>query len=132
MVMDNIIEEYKLPGEQLVCFGDGPVELREVKKKGGMPVGIASDEVRRFGFNNAKLERLIKAGADIIMLDNMSLETMRQAVKVINGRAKIEASGNITLNNVRAIVESGVDFISIGALTHSVKAFDFSLEMSPV
>jgi len=69
-----------------------------------------------------------EAGAGIIMLDNMSLEMMRQAVKLINGRAKIEASGNITLNNVRAVAETGVDFISIGALTHSVKALDISLE----
>jgi len=70
-----------------------------------------------------------EAGADIIMLDNMSLEYMRQAVKMIGGRALIEASGGITLDRVRAVAETGVDFISVGALTHSVKALDISLEV---
>ena len=70
-----------------------------------------------------------EAGADIIMLDNMSLEDMRQAVQLIKGRALIEASGGITLDRVRAVAETGVDLISIGALTHSAKALDISLEL---
>ncbi len=71
----------------------------------------------------------VKAAADIIMLDNMSLEDMRKAVKSVHGRALVEASGGITLDNVRAVAETGVDFISIGALTHSAKALDISLEL---
>jgi nicotinate-nucleotide pyrophosphorylase (carboxylating) len=71
----------------------------------------------------------MEAGADIVMLDNMNLEDMRKAVKSIHGRALIEASGGITLNNVRAVAETGVDFISIGALTHSARALDISLEL---
>jgi len=71
----------------------------------------------------------VEAGANIVMLDNMSLEDMRKAVKSIHGRALIEASGGITLGNVRAVAETGVDFISIGALTHSTKALDISLEL---
>ena len=71
----------------------------------------------------------VDGGADIVMLDNMSLDEMRQAVKAIDGRALIEASGGITLDRVRAIAETGVDFISVGALTHSVKALDLSLEL---
>lgn len=70
-----------------------------------------------------------EAGADIIMLDNMSLNDMRQAVQLIKGKALIEASGGITLEKVRAVAETGVDFISVGALTHSVKALDISLEL---
>lgn len=70
------------------------------------------------------------AGADIIMLDNMGLQDMRQAVQLIKGRAAIEASGGITLDKVRAVAETGVDFISIGALTHSAKALDISLELT--
>ena len=70
-----------------------------------------------------------EAGADIIMLDNMNIDDMRQAVKLIKGRAKIEASGGITLDNVRAVAETRVDIISIGALTHSAKALDISLEL---
>ncbi len=69
------------------------------------------------------------AGADIIMLDNINLEDMRQAVRLIKGRALIEASGGVTLENVRAVAETGVDLISIGALTHSPKALDISLEL---
>src|SRR4030043_288426 len=69
-----------------------------------------------------------EAGADIIMLDNMNLKDMRQAVQLLKGRALIEASGGITIENVRAVAETGVDLISIGALTHSAKALDISLE----
>jgi nicotinate-nucleotide pyrophosphorylase (carboxylating) len=71
----------------------------------------------------------VEAGADIVMLDNMNLEDMRKAVKSIHGRALVEASGGITLDNVRAVAETGVDFISIGALTHSARALDISLEL---
>jgi nicotinate-nucleotide pyrophosphorylase (carboxylating) len=71
----------------------------------------------------------LEAGADIIMLDNMSVEEMRRAVKSVGGRVILEASGGITLDNVRAVAETGVDLISIGALTHSVKALDISLEL---
>ncbi len=63
-----------------------------------------------------------------ILLDNMSVEMMKKAVQLTNGRAKLEASGNVSLDTVRAIAESGVDYISIGALTHSAKVFDFSLQ----
>jgi len=71
----------------------------------------------------------VEAGADIVMLDNMNIEDMRKAVKSIGGRALIEASGGITLDNVRAVAETGVDLISIGALTHSARALDISLEL---
>ena len=74
----------------------------------------------------------VEAGADIIMLDNMSLEDMRHAVTLVHGRASIEASGGITLNRVRAVAETGVNFISIGALTHSVKSLDISLDVRPL
>ena len=70
-----------------------------------------------------------EAEADIIMLDNMTLEDMRKAVEIIRGRAIIEASGGVTMDKVRVIAETGVDFISVGALTHSVKALDISLEL---
>jgi len=72
-----------------------------------------------------------EAGADVIMLDNMRLEDMRQAVKAVHGRVLVEASGGITLGTVRAVAETGVDFISVGALTHSVKALDISLKLEP-
>jgi nicotinate-nucleotide pyrophosphorylase (carboxylating) len=70
----------------------------------------------------------VEAGADIIMLDNMNIQDMRKAVESIHGRALIEASGGITLDNVRAVAETGVNYISIGALTHSARALDINLE----
>ncbi|MFY9154328.1 MAG: carboxylating nicotinate-nucleotide diphosphorylase [Prolixibacteraceae bacterium] len=74
----------------------------------------------------AQVQEAIDAGADIIMLDNMDTETMRKSVQLIAGRAKIEASGNMTLERLHEVAETGVDFISIGALTHSVIALDIS------
>lgn len=71
----------------------------------------------------------VEAGADIVMLDNMGLEEMRQAARLVKGRALLEASGGITLDNVRRVAETGVDLISIGALTHSARSLDISLEM---
>lgn len=79
--------------------------------------------------NLKELQEALDAGADIIMLDNMSLEEIRQAVKIAHGRALLEASGGVNLENVREIAATGVDFISVGALTHSVKAIDMHLEV---
>jgi nicotinate-nucleotide pyrophosphorylase (carboxylating) len=78
--------------------------------------------------NFAEIQEALEAGADIIMLDNMSCEEMRQAVALIAGRAKVEASGNMGSRNVREVAETGVDLISVGALTHSVEALDISLQ----
>jgi len=75
----------------------------------------------------AELEEALQAGIERVLLDNMSPEELRAAVALTAGRAKLEASGGITLDNVRAVAESGVDFISIGALTHSASALDVSL-----
>ena len=69
-----------------------------------------------------------EAGADIILLDNMSCDDLRQAVELIAGRAKTEASGGVTLETVREIAETGVDFISVGALTHSAPSVDIALD----
>jgi nicotinate-nucleotide pyrophosphorylase (carboxylating) len=76
------------------------------------------------------LEQVIEAlaaGADIIMLDNMDVPTMREAVAKINGRALVEASGGVNLDSIRSIAETGVDIISVGALTHSARAVDISM-----
>jgi len=70
----------------------------------------------------------VEAGADIVMLDNMSVDEMREAVKIAQGRALTEASGNVTLENVAEIAETGVDLISVGVLTHSVHALDIGLD----
>jgi nicotinate-nucleotide pyrophosphorylase (carboxylating) len=81
--------------------------------------------------NLTEVEEALLAGADIIMLDNMDNETMRQAVLLINGRAQTEASGNMTPERLPLVAATGVDFISVGALTHSVKALDISMTIFP-
>ena len=84
-------------------------------------------EVETRNFDEVK--EAVAAGADIIMLDNMTNEQMKECVEYIDGRAKAEASGNITLDNIAEVAKTGVDIISLGALTHSVKAFDISMKM---
>jgi nicotinate-nucleotide pyrophosphorylase (carboxylating) len=71
-----------------------------------------------------------EAGADVVMLDNMGLVEMREAVTLINHRAIVEASGGVSLNTIRAIAETGVDWISVGALTHSAGALDISMKLT--
>jgi nicotinate-nucleotide pyrophosphorylase (carboxylating) len=75
------------------------------------------------------VETAIQLGVRRILLDNMTTETMKQAVTITAGRAKLEASGNVTLETVRQVAETGVDFISVGELTHSAKVFDVSLRL---
>ena len=77
--------------------------------------------------NRSQVEEALAAGAEIIMLDNMDCNSMRDCVDLIAGRALVEASGGVNLNTVRAIAETGVDIISIGALTHSPRAMDISM-----
>lgn len=76
----------------------------------------------------AQVGEAVGAGADILLLDNMSLEQLREAVELVAGRALTEASGGVNLQTVRAIAETGVDLISVGALTHSAPALDISLD----
>lgn len=79
--------------------------------------------------NLRELKEAIEAGADIVMLDNMSVKDMKDAVKIAKGRVILEASGNINLDNVKEVAETGVDLISVGALTHSAIAVDISLKI---
>jgi nicotinate-nucleotide pyrophosphorylase (carboxylating) len=76
-----------------------------------------------------ELEQALAAGADVVLLDNMDIPTMAEAVRRTAGRALLEASGGITLDTIREIAETGVDLISVGALTHSAQALDISLEL---
>lgn len=79
--------------------------------------------------NLAEVEEALAEKVDIIMLDNMSLEDMKEAVKLIDGQALVEASGGINLSNVRSVAATGVDYISVGALTHEVKSLNISLDL---
>jgi nicotinate-nucleotide pyrophosphorylase (carboxylating) len=104
---------------------DGDVELavrrsREIAPP-GTPVEVECDDLDQ-------VRSALVAEAEVIMLDNMSDSMMREAVELVNGRAVTEASGGVTLERVRSIAETGVDWISVGALTHSAKAMDLSLD----
>jgi nicotinate-nucleotide pyrophosphorylase (carboxylating) len=78
-----------------------------------------------------EVQEALDAGAELILFDNMTNEQMAEGVRLCKGRALTEASGGITIDTVRGIAEAGVDLISSGALTHSVKALDISLEVRP-
>jgi nicotinate-nucleotide pyrophosphorylase (carboxylating) len=80
--------------------------------------------------NMKQVQEAIDAGADVIMLDNMNLAQMAEAVKLIDKRAGVEASGGITLESIRQVAETGVDFISSGALTHSAPVVDFNMKIT--
>ena len=79
--------------------------------------------------NLHELKEAIEAGADVVMLDNMTITDMKKAVRISDGRVLLEASGNVVLKNVRDIAATGVDFISVGALTHSAPSSDISLKI---
>ena len=80
--------------------------------------------------NLEEVQQALDAGADVIMLDNMNCDEMRRAVELVAGKALLEASGSINETTIRAVAETGVDIISVGALTHSVKAMDISMRIS--
>jgi nicotinate-nucleotide pyrophosphorylase (carboxylating) len=91
-------------------------------KESGVPVEVECDTL-------AQVREALAAGADSILLDNMPVPELREAVELARGQARLEASGGVTLETVRAIAQTGVDFISVGALTHSARALDLSLEV---
>ena len=87
--------------------------------------------VRKIEIETETLDQVreaVEAGADIIMLDNMDVDTMKEAVRIIDGRAQTECSGNVTRENIHNIIASGVDFVSSGALTHSAPILDISMK----
>ncbi len=111
MIKDNHIE---------VAGGITPA-VEQIKAKVPSEIKIEVETT-----NLKQVEEALAAGADIIMLDNMDNETMTAAVQLIQGKAKVEASGNMTLERIKGVASTGVDYISIGALTHSVQAMDIS------
>ena len=97
----------------------------EAAQREGVPVEVECATL-------AEVDDALAAGLGRILLDNMSLDDLRAAVEKARGRAKLEASGGVNLETVRAIAETGVDYISVGALTHSAPALDLSLTLHPL
>jgi nicotinate-nucleotide pyrophosphorylase (carboxylating) len=110
----------------LRAIGLGLAEIVSRAKRHAPPGTTIEVEVA----SAAEAAEALEAAPDIIMLDNMGLDEMRLVVAMVGGRAKVEASGGITLETVRRVAETGVDMISVGALTHSYKALDISLELT--
>jgi nicotinate-nucleotide pyrophosphorylase (carboxylating) len=118
----GLYDAVMLKDNHLAAVGGLKEAVQQVKDKVGHTVKI---EVECETLEQVK--EALECGVDIIMLDNMSLEDMRAAVKLINHHSIVEASGGITAESIRAIAQTGVDIISVGRLTHSVKSIDFSL-----
>jgi nicotinate-nucleotide pyrophosphorylase (carboxylating) len=104
----------------IAAAGGIPQALEAARKHGNVPIQVEVESLE-------ELNIALDAGATLILLDNFTLEQMREAVAFTQGRAQLEASGNISLENVRTVAESGVDRISIGSLTKNIKAIDLSM-----
>lgn len=123
----NLEEMVLLKDNHVALAGGAARALRLVKERNlpGVPVEVEVDNLQQ-------LAELLEEGVDRVLLDNMTLDEMMQAVYMVSGKVELEASGGVRLESVRNIAETGVDFISIGGLTHSVPAFDFSLEIETI
>lgn len=120
----NLSDAAMLKDNHIDACGSITKAVETLREKIGHTVKI---EVETRNLNEVK--EALSTGCEIIMLDNMDCETMKKAVEMTNGKALLEASGNITAETISAVAKTGVDIISIGALTHSVKAFDISLKI---
>ena len=120
----NLSDGAMLKDNHIDAYGSLTGAVAALRKKIGHMVKIEV-ETRTL----EELDEALSAGVDVIMLDNMDCDTMQEAVRRTNGRALLEASGNITQENIRQVAACGVDIISLGALTHSVKCFDISMRI---
>ncbi len=120
----NLSDGAMLKDNHIDAAGGIPQAVAAIRNKLGHMVKLEV-ETR----NLEEVRQALEAGADVIMLDNMDCAAMAEAVKLVDGRALLEASGGITADTLRAVAETGVDIISIGALTHSVKAMDISMKI---
>jgi nicotinate-nucleotide pyrophosphorylase (carboxylating) len=122
----GLYDQFLIKDNHLALMGKGATLADAIKAARALdpdvPLEVEADRLDQ-------VAEIVQHGVDIILLDNMSLDEMRACVALIAGRAKTEASGNMTLDRVRDVAATGVDFISVGALTHSVRATDFSLEI---
>ena len=119
----NLTDAAMLKDNHIDAYGSITGAVNALREKAGHMLQI---EVETRSMDEVK--EAVNCGVNVIMLDNMTTDEMKRACEFINGRAKTEASGNVTRENIRAVAETGVDIISLGALTHSVTAFDISMK----
>ena len=122
----GLYDRFLIKDNHLALMGTGNRLAEAIRAARALdPEAVLEVEVDRLN----QIAGIVALGVDVILLDNMSLDEMRASVELIAGRATTEASGNMTLERVAEVARTGVDFISVGALTHSVRAIDFSLEI---
>ena len=122
----GLYDRFLIKDNHLALMGTGPRLAEAIRSARALdPEAILEVEVDHLG----QIPEIVALGVDVVLLDNMSVDEMNAGVALIAGRAATEASGNMTLGRVAEVAGTGVDFISVGALTHSVRAIDFSLEM---
>lgn len=121
----NLSDCAMLKDNHIDAYGGITPAVTALREKIGHTVKIEV-EVRTLD----ELKEALDNKVEIIMLDNMSYDDMKKAVEITGGRALLEASGNVTIDNIRSVAETGVDIISLGALTHSVKCFDISMKIN--
>ena len=119
----NLTDAAMLKDNHIDAYGGITAAVTALRKKAGHMLQI---EVETRNLDEVK--EAVDCGVNVIMLDNMDCATMAEAVNLVNGRAKLEASGNITMENIAEVAKTGIDIISLGALTHSVQAFDISMK----
>ena len=120
----GLFDAAMLKDTHLAAAGSLPDAVAKVRDRWGESVPLVVECA-----SLATVEEALACGVAHIMLDNMDLAAIRKAVKVVAGRARLEASGGVTLESARALAETGVDFISVGALTHSAPALDLSMQV---
>jgi nicotinate-nucleotide pyrophosphorylase (carboxylating) len=120
----GLYDSVLIKDNHIMAAGSVTAALDAVKKK---YKGLVKIEVEVTDLNETR--EALASGADIIMLDNMKVPVIKKALKLIGDKALVEASGNINIDNIAAVAATGVDFISVGALTHSAKAIDISMEV---
>ena len=120
-VVDGVI--ISSAGEDVLAAGGVAQAFKLVKAKfPNLPLEVEVDSLQQ-------LREVVEAGADLILLDNMTIEECRAAVEIVSGRAKLEASGGLILSNARAYAKTGVDYLAVGALTHSAPVLDIGLDL---
>lgn len=120
----NLSDGAMLKDNHIDAYGSITKAVETLRSRMGHMIKIEV-EVR----NEEELREALSCNADVIMLDNMTCEQMKKCVEIADGKAVLEASGNVTLDNMAEVAATGVDIVSVGALTHSVKAFDISLRI---
>jgi nicotinate-nucleotide pyrophosphorylase (carboxylating) len=119
----NLHESILIKDNHIAAAGGVKKAIEKAKKAENLKIEVECDNLDQVK------QVLGSGGVDVVMLDNMNLQEIEKAVKLINKKVKIEVSGNVTLEKIAAISDLGVDYISVGALTHSIEAVDIGLDI---